>query len=58
MQHLPGGETWRFTTPGAFLDHIQAAAGNIHGLQIDAGDPAPDQGLLPDPVVQKEREEG
>ena len=51
VQHLPGGETWRFTTPGAFLDHMQDAAGNIDGLQIDVGDPAPHQRSPPDPVV-------
>jgi hypothetical protein len=58
VQHLSGGETWRFTDPVAFLGHMQAAAGNVGSPPVDMGDPLPHQGSMPKQVVQTEREEG
>jgi len=56
VQHLPGGETWRFTEPRAFLGYMQNAAGNVDGPATTASDPALHQESLPDSLAPTEGE--
>jgi hypothetical protein len=53
VQHLPGGEIWRFSDPGAFLGYMASAAADVTEPLAETGDSALDQGAPPPHGVQR-----